>query len=530
MPRAFTQWPGLLGSVVRLWLLIEIQQSEIQGVEFLRLETEQDARRRQNMEGEGRLHQGQGYVEVSEETTGILEYCYVSLPTKMAEKHNELSGPTNVNILGTPWIESTQSHYRERRKNLRCSQQLQNRQDGGTLYSTLGRDGLGTRMCLTHGGVPDPTIGSIPLKLIPMFGQLCGNFLNPGAIRTKIQFRIRVCLLLPRVLSPDNLCFARRSGGLPLPPGPKGHPLIGNLRDLPTSFEWITYHKWCKDFGKFPAPLIDTDTLHQNLAGTSLIVLDTSEAATELLERRSSLYSGRARMPMVNELMGWNFNFGFMPYDLETSNRFKSFSSKRKHRRLMHQTFHPTAARKFRPHEIKATHGLLRRLLESPDDLIGNLRQMTGETIISIAYGLQVPEWVPGAGFKRKAKEWKRLARRMIELPYEAAKNSIAKGEADDSFVSFSLQKIDEGTNDDAYQEDIIQGTAGTMYTEVILTGSDTTVSAIASCILGLLEHPHNLQKARKDIDSVVESGHLPTFEDENALPYVTAITMEALR
>ena len=61
-------------------------------------------------------------------------------------------------------------------------------------------------------------------------------------------------------------------------------------------------------------------------------MLDTSEAATELLEKRSSIYSGRlllflngfhypaftsesrARMPMMNELMGWSFNFGFMPY------------------------------------------------------------------------------------------------------------------------------------------------------------------------------------------------------------------------
>jgi len=42
----------------------------------------------------------------------------------------------------------------------------------------------------------------------------------------------------------------RRRIHLPLPPGPKGLPLIGNLRDLPTSFEWMTYHKWCKDFSK----------------------------------------------------------------------------------------------------------------------------------------------------------------------------------------------------------------------------------------------------------------------------------------
>jgi hypothetical protein len=75
----------------------------------------------------------------------------------------------------------------------------------------------------------------------------------------------------------------------------------------------------------------DTDILYLNVAGTPFVVLDTSEAATELLEKRSSIYSGRsllflivlitgihqgsrARMPMMNELMGWSFHLCFMPY------------------------------------------------------------------------------------------------------------------------------------------------------------------------------------------------------------------------
>lgn len=44
---------------------------------------------------------------------------------------------------------------------------------------------------------------------------------------------------------------ARSSYKLPLPPGPKGLPVIGNLLDMPTSFEWETYHKWSKELGMF---------------------------------------------------------------------------------------------------------------------------------------------------------------------------------------------------------------------------------------------------------------------------------------
>ncbi|RDB18406.1 hypothetical protein Hypma_000372 [Hypsizygus marmoreus] len=337
----------------------------------------------------------------------------------------------------------------------------------------------------------------------------------------------------------------RKHRRLPLPPGPKKLPLIGNMLDMPTSFEWKTYHRWCKELG--------SDIIHLDVAGTSIVVLDTAEAATELLEKRSSIYSGRARMPMMNELMGWSFDFGFMPYG----------DYWRQHRRLMHQTFHPTAALRFQPYERKATHRLLRRLLEEPDNLISHLRYMAGETVISIAYGLEVqpkndlfietaekgvhplvaagvpgaflvdvipalkyvPDWMPFAGFKRKAKEWRKLAMTMVDVPFEAAKRKIVSGEFTPSFTSYSLERMDE-TSDLKLQEYVIKSTAGTMFA----AGSDTTVSAIASCVLGLLTNPEALKKAQQEIDEVVGSEQLPTFDDQDSLPFVTAIVKETLR
>ena len=38
--------------------------------------------------------------------------------------------------------------------------------------------------------------------------------------------------------------------GLPLPPGPKGYPLIGNIFDMPLDKPWIVYDKWRETYGR----------------------------------------------------------------------------------------------------------------------------------------------------------------------------------------------------------------------------------------------------------------------------------------
>ncbi|KAG6827710.1 hypothetical protein H0H87_003923, partial [Tephrocybe sp. NHM501043] len=136
-----------------------------------------------------------------------------------------------------------------------------------------------------------------------------------------------------------------------------------------------------------------------------------------------------------------------------------------------------------------------------------------------------VPEWMPFAGFKVKARLWRKLALDMINLPYNVAKQNIENGDNIPSFISRSLDKIDNSGNLEL-QEYIIKSTAGGMYTG----GSDTTAAVIASCILGFLTNPASLRQAQEEIDRVVGSGRLPTFEDEDSLPYIAAITKEALR
>jgi hypothetical protein len=44
--------------------------------------------------------------------------------------------------------------------------------------------------------------------------------------------------------------YQMRRTRFPLPPGPKGWPVIGNLLDLPKVKEWETYHSWSQTYGE----------------------------------------------------------------------------------------------------------------------------------------------------------------------------------------------------------------------------------------------------------------------------------------
>ena len=97
----------------------------------------------------------------------------------------------------------------------------------------------------------------------------------------------------------------RKRSTLPLPPGPKKLPLLGNLFDFPTSHEWLTYAKLCKeysmygDFELFIQSLIqrfrlDSEIIHLGALGLDFIILNSFDDAVELLEKRSSNYSDRS--------------------------------------------------------------------------------------------------------------------------------------------------------------------------------------------------------------------------------------------
>ncbi|KAF8661202.1 hypothetical protein AX16_001482 [Volvariella volvacea WC 439] len=352
------------------------------------------------------------------------------------------------------------------------------------------------------------------------------------------------CLILVTFLG-LLYAFHRKRRAQLLPPGPKGKFFFGNLLDLPKHHEWVTYAEWSK--------LHDPDILHLDLAGQSMIVLNTVEAAEELLERRSANFSSRPRMPMLCELMGWEFTIVLLKYG----------STWRKHRKFIHQSFNPTAVTKFRPHVTKSVHGLLRNLLSKPDDFEHHARYLASELILSMAYGLKikpdgdplvdlpekaqrgmaeaiipgkwlvdaypwltyVPSWMPFAGFQRKAKEWKQDTVNLVELPYQQAKKNFLAGNAITSLVTEGLQDMADSDDPEEF-EDTMKRVAGTIF----FAANESTVGVLLNGILALMCYPEVQRKAQAEIDAHIKPGNLPDFTDRESLPYLSALVKEVLR
>ncbi|KAJ6624514.1 cytochrome P450 [Mycena sp. CBHHK59/15] len=348
-----------------------------------------------------------------------------------------------------------------------------------------------------------------------------------------ITFAILGVFLLKHIMT-----HARRA---PLPPGPR--PILGVLAlPSPSDKEWLTYGKWADTWG---------DITSVSVFSQPLIVLNSFKLATELLDKKSSIYSDRPVFQMSGELVGWKKGMALLYYGTPHF---------RRSRKYFHQLFgSPVNMARFHPIEADENRKFLQRLLESPKNFLSHIRQTASAVVMRITYGYivkseddsilslvnsvmdeffvsiapgaflvdlipmlkYVPSWMPGAGFQRKAKTWSNHLTEMIEQPLAFAQDQMAQGLEEDSFVSLLLR-------DDPLESEVdsIKWTAGSIYGG----GADTTVSAISTFFLNMTLHPDIQAKAQAEIDAVVGTHRLPTYADRENFPYVEALCKEVFR
>jgi len=136
-----------------------------------------------------------------------------------------------------------------------------------------------------------------------------------------------------------------------------------------------------------------------------------------------------------------------------------------------------------------------------------------------------VPEWFPGAGFRRKARIWRGWSTQMSVAPFMAVKKAMNAGTAQPSFTA-SLMEEAAYKEDSTQYEDDVRGTGAACYS----AGSDTTVSAIHTFMLAMVLNPEVQRKAQAELDNVLGPDRLPEFYNRENLPYINAVCRETLR
>ncbi|KAK8099334.1 uncharacterized protein PG998_012575 [Apiospora kogelbergensis] len=159
--------------------------------------------------------------------------------------------------------------------------------------------------------------------------------------------------------------FGRRNP-YPLPPGPPGIFLIGNLGQ--------------SDMTLSRSPRAESDIVYANMLGQHVVVLNSAVAATELLDQRGANYCDRPDFTLF-KIMGWGRTLTFLKW----GDKFKL------HRKMFQSTFSRSNIGIFCPMQLQESRKAVRSLIKDPGSWRDSTLLMTTSIIFRIAFGQEVP-------------------------------------------------------------------------------------------------------------------------------------------
>lgn len=108
------------------------------------------------------------------------------------------------------------------------------------------------------------------------------------------------------------------------------------------------------------------DIVSVNLLGQPMVILNSAEIASELLEKRSAIYSDRPTLVMSGEMVGWKNALGLVRYN-DKFREYRKFISRKMGTRSQVQEFYELQ-------EVE-THTFTRRVLKEPENLAAHIRR-----------------------------------------------------------------------------------------------------------------------------------------------------------
>ncbi|KAF4334154.1 oxidoreductase [Fusarium beomiforme] len=275
----------------------------------------------------------------------------------------------------------------------------------------------------------------------------------------------------------------------------------------------------------------------------------------DLLETRALKSASRPRLVFAGDVVGYDGVMGMMQYN-------RTF---RMHRKLTATQVSAKSISRFEPIQEQEVLRLLKRIHEHPNsqNLPDYLTQASGSIMLRILYNYKtdsnkndhivsmanlvmeefskattpgawivdfipwlrhLPEWMPGAGFKKTARLFRKHLLQNVHDPYNYVREKMASGNDDVSYVAGLIKDIHRKI--DPEEETVIAWTAASMMN----AGTDTTGAMLFAFFAAMALYPNVQKRAQDEINHVVGDSHLPSFSDKAVLPYINAIVREVLR
>ncbi|OAG01121.1 cytochrome P450 [Paraphaeosphaeria sporulosa] len=331
----------------------------------------------------------------------------------------------------------------------------------------------------------------------------------------------------------------------PLPPGPKGWPVIGNATDMPKPGV-MEYDHWTKHKDAY-GPISSVTVL-----GQTIIILNDPKLAFELMRDRAFIHSGRPHQNFSCDVVGWKHSTAMCQHNDEW---------KLHRRNITKVTSSAVSVLAFDKVQEEEAARFLVNVLREPRKLFEHIRTEAGTVILKITYGYTarmrgrdplvelagkavwtfaestvpgkwavdvfpllkyLPDGFPGTAYRKTGREMAKILSDCVEKPYAFVKKQMREGRAKTSFLS----QVIETEGADERMERIHKWAALSMFA----AGADTTVSSLMTFFLAMTLYPDVQKKAQEELDRVVGPDRLPVAADNDSLPYIHAIMLETHR
>ncbi|KAG1869131.1 cytochrome P450 [Suillus tomentosus] len=320
---------------------------------------------------------------------------------------------------------------------------------------------------------------------------------------------------------------------LPLPPGPPGRWLVGNM---PKSYVPFQFARWTEQYG----PVF---SLKQG--PRIYVIIGRHQAAVDIMEKEGVNVADRPRSVAVHETLSEGYRV-ILEGDTERWRRM---------RRVLHANLQPKAAEAYEPMQTRYAKNVVLDILNDPKNHQGHNMSYSASLTLSVTYGKITPtsykdpavldiqrfsarlgravrpgEYLVDAypilrfvpGYLSQLKAWNREEMVFYQEHLDEVRRQMREGTARPSFARFMLENQKQYQIEDrelAFLAGVIFG-----------AGTDATTSAMTIMMMAAATHTDAQARVQEELDDVVGRMRLPTFADQEMLPQVTAFILESLR